>query len=116
MAGPAVGAAASYQSIIRRSELLLILDNCEHLLDACAELTGGLLRAAPGLRDNFAVTTRATTGRGGRKGLPLLRPLLPIAGTDPHPALRFPAPGHRPTSLAGCTEWGPMHVDHLQAP
>ena len=35
---------------LRSAELLLILDNCEHLLDACAGLAGALLRAAPGLR------------------------------------------------------------------
>ncbi len=32
------------------SELLLILDNCEHLLDAVAELTATLLQACPELR------------------------------------------------------------------
>jgi predicted ATPase/DNA-binding CsgD family transcriptional regulator len=30
--------------------LLLVLDNCEHLVGACAELVDGLLRACPGLR------------------------------------------------------------------
>jgi non-specific serine/threonine protein kinase len=31
-------------------EVLLVLDNCEHLLDACAGLVESLLRACPGLR------------------------------------------------------------------
>lgn len=31
-------------------ELLLVLDNCEHLVDACAVLTASLLREAPKLR------------------------------------------------------------------
>jgi predicted ATPase/DNA-binding CsgD family transcriptional regulator len=31
-------------------ELLLVLDNCEHLLDACARLVESLLRTCPGLR------------------------------------------------------------------
>jgi len=35
---------------LRQAELLLVLDNCEHLLDACAALTGTLLAGAPGLR------------------------------------------------------------------
>jgi len=35
---------------LRDRRLLLILDNCEHLVDACASLVAGLLRAAPGLR------------------------------------------------------------------
>ena len=32
------------------TELLLMLDNCEHLAGACAQLAGRLLRACPGLR------------------------------------------------------------------
>jgi predicted ATPase len=32
------------------AELLLVLDNCEHLLDACAQLAAALLQAAPELR------------------------------------------------------------------
>jgi predicted ATPase/DNA-binding SARP family transcriptional activator len=35
---------------LRSAKLLLVLDNCEHLLDACADLAGGLLRGSPGLR------------------------------------------------------------------
>lgn len=33
-----------------REELLLVLDNCEHLIDACAALLDTLLRACPGAR------------------------------------------------------------------
>ena len=33
---------------LRERALLLVLDNCEHLLDACARLVETLLRAAPG--------------------------------------------------------------------
>ncbi len=32
------------------AEMLLVLDNCEHLVDACARLAHGLLGACPGLR------------------------------------------------------------------
>ncbi len=35
---------------LRSRELLVVLDNCEHLIDACAELSEALLRAAPELR------------------------------------------------------------------
>ena len=31
-------------------EVLLLLDNCEHLLDACAELAAWMLKAGPGVR------------------------------------------------------------------
>src|SRR5262249_54297909 len=35
---------------LRPRRLLLALDNCEHLLDACAEVSRHLLASAPGLR------------------------------------------------------------------
>ncbi|MEW2394539.1 LuxR C-terminal-related transcriptional regulator [Streptomyces sp. NPDC046862] len=35
---------------LRDRRLLLVLDNCEHLLTACAELTAALLRGSPGIR------------------------------------------------------------------
>ena len=35
---------------LRPQALLLVLDNCEHVLDACAELAGRLLSACPQLR------------------------------------------------------------------
>ncbi|MYW63842.1 AAA family ATPase [Streptomyces sp. SID8379] len=35
---------------LRARRLLLVLDNCEHVVDAAAELTYTLLRSAPGLR------------------------------------------------------------------
>ena len=48
---------------LRPAELLLVLDNCEHLLDPCAELAGVLLRAAPGLR--VLATSREPLGIAG---------------------------------------------------
>ncbi len=41
------------ESLVREvhsKELLLILDNCEHLLDACAQLAEGLLKSCPSIR------------------------------------------------------------------
>jgi predicted ATPase/DNA-binding CsgD family transcriptional regulator len=35
---------------VAHRELLLVLDNCEHLVDACAELAAALVGAGPGLR------------------------------------------------------------------
>jgi predicted ATPase len=39
-------------------EMLLVLDNCEHLVDACARLAEELLRACPNLR--VMATSRET--------------------------------------------------------
>lgn len=39
---------------------LIVLDNCEHLIDACAELAQALLSASPGLR--ILATSRRTLG------------------------------------------------------
>ncbi|MEB3369722.1 LuxR C-terminal-related transcriptional regulator [Saccharopolyspora mangrovi] len=35
---------------LQDKSLLLVIDNCEHLLDACANLIAAVLRAAPGVR------------------------------------------------------------------
>jgi predicted ATPase/DNA-binding CsgD family transcriptional regulator len=43
--------------------LLLVLDNCEHLLDACAVLADTLLRACPDLK--ILATSRVPLGVGG---------------------------------------------------
>jgi predicted ATPase/class 3 adenylate cyclase len=51
---------------------LLVLDNCEHLLDACAALAGRLLGAAPGLR--VLATSREALGLDGERLWPV-RPL-----------------------------------------
>jgi predicted ATPase/class 3 adenylate cyclase/DNA-binding CsgD family transcriptional regulator len=51
---------------VRDRQLLMVLDNCEHLLDASAELIVGLFSAAPGLtvlatsREPIGVTGEAT--------------------------------------------------------
>jgi len=41
---------ATTATYLKSKSLLLVLDNCEHLIDACAELVANLLAAAPGLR------------------------------------------------------------------
>ncbi|MFC5102901.1 ATP-binding protein [Kibdelosporangium philippinense] len=55
-------------------ELLLVLDNCEHLVDACAMLVSDMLRAAPGLR--VLATSRQVLRSGGEALLEV--PPLPV--------------------------------------
>ncbi|MGW0945444.1 ATP-binding protein [Streptomyces sp. NPDC002623] len=53
---------------------LIVLDNCEHLVDACAQLVTTLLTAAPGLR--ILATGRQTLGVSGELvfAVPALQP------------------------------------------
>ena len=48
---------------VRDRQILVVLDNCEHLLDACAELVVALLGAAPGL--TLLATSREPIGVSG---------------------------------------------------
>jgi predicted ATPase/DNA-binding SARP family transcriptional activator len=74
---------------LRSAELLLVLDNCEHLLDACAQLAGALLRAAAGLR--VLATSREPLGIPGEVTCPV-RPLdLPSEQADAHALAQAPA-------------------------
>jgi predicted ATPase len=65
---------------LRSAELLLVLDNCEHLLDACAQLAGGLLSSAPGLR--VLATSREPLGVPGEAACPVLPLALPTEQAD----------------------------------
>src|SRR5262249_47741834 len=74
---------------LRSAELLLVLDNCEHLLDACAELARALLRGSPGLR--MLATSREPLGIPGEVAYPV-RPLpLPEDVADAQAAASAPA-------------------------
>ncbi|HEY6799105.1 MAG TPA: hypothetical protein VI121_00550, partial [Agromyces sp.] len=54
---------------ISSKRLLLVLDNCEHLVDACAVLADALLRDAPELR--ILATSRQPLGIGGEQVVPV---------------------------------------------
>jgi predicted ATPase len=54
---------ASLAKALQDKRLLLLLDNCEHLLDACASMADGLLRGCPHLR--VLATSREALGLTG---------------------------------------------------
>jgi serine/threonine-protein kinase PknK len=58
--------------------VLLVLDNCEHLVDDCAALAEGLLRACPELR--VLATSRQPLGVGGESVVPV--PPLSLPETE----------------------------------
>lgn len=55
--------APALAEYLSTKQLLMVLDNCEHLRDACAVLIQTLLRSAPGVR--ILVTSRQTLGLTG---------------------------------------------------
>jgi predicted ATPase/class 3 adenylate cyclase len=79
--------SAALPEFLRPKSLLLVLDNCEHLLSACAQLADALLRSCPNLR--LLTTSREGLGIGGEltyrvpslslpnmDGLPLIQDLV----------------------------------------
>jgi predicted ATPase len=82
--------------------LLLVIDNCEHLLDSCAVLLDSLLRRAPELR--VLATSRQPLGVSGERVL-LVQPLA------------VPDPEHPPTSPDALSQYDAvaLFVDRAQA-
>ncbi|HET8628620.1 MAG TPA: tetratricopeptide repeat protein, partial [Thermomicrobiales bacterium] len=70
--------AATLAAVLRDRLALLVLDNCEHLVDACAALAEALLRAAPRLR--VLATSREVLRVGGEVVWPV--PPLALPATD----------------------------------
>ena len=60
---PAQPIATALATALRGRSLLLVLDNCEHLVDASAQLVDALLRACPDLR--VLATSREALGITG---------------------------------------------------
>ncbi|MGR6923024.1 BTAD domain-containing putative transcriptional regulator [[Actinomadura] parvosata] len=87
---PAMDPTVRLVAALAGRELLLVLDNCEHLVAATAELADHLLAACPDLR--VLVTGREALGITGESILPVAPLRLPPAQTpDPleYPAVRL---------------------------
>lgn len=59
------------------TELLLVLDNCEHLVEACATLTDSLLHACQNLR--ILATSREALAVEGERNWPV----KPLSSPEP---------------------------------
>jgi len=86
--------AQTLADALRPKSLLLVWDNCEHLVDACARLAETLLRACPGLR--LLATSREALEIGGEVVLVVSSLALPPVGP------RGGARAATPETLAGC--------------
>ena len=71
--GRSLTEALSYY--LRTRKVLLVLDNCEHLIDACAELAEALLHSCPELR--ILATSREALGITGEVAWPVPSLSLP---------------------------------------
>jgi predicted ATPase/DNA-binding SARP family transcriptional activator len=82
-AGPGVPPpppAERLAGFVRDKALLLVLDNCEHLVGACAELVQRLLKAGPGVR--VLATSREVLGVAGEAVWPVPPLAVPDAADD----------------------------------
>jgi predicted ATPase/DNA-binding SARP family transcriptional activator/DNA-binding CsgD family transcriptional regulator len=80
---------ATLASALREKNMLLVLDNCEHLIDAVAHLADILLSSCPHLQ--VLATSREALGLVGE----VKWPVLPLSLPDPSRPLA-------PKNLAGC--------------
>jgi len=76
--------APSLAAFLADQQALLILDNCEHLVDACADLARTLLRSCPELR--ILVTSRQTLRVDGEANLTVQPLAVPAADARCTPA------------------------------
>jgi predicted ATPase/DNA-binding SARP family transcriptional activator len=82
---------ATLSDYLQSKRLLLVLDNCEHLIEACATLCDSLLHACPNLR--ILATSREALSIAGETvwcvpALSFPDPRLLTAGADPSTGLR----------------------------
>jgi len=84
--------AATLANHLREKSSLLVLDNCEHVVEACAQLTETLLHTCPGLR--ILATSREVLGLAGESvwrvppfSLPNPRDLPPIGNFTQYEAV-----------------------------
>lgn len=83
--GGSSGAEEALTAHLQGRQVLIVLDNCEHLLRACADLVDGLVAACPGLA--VLATSRIALGSTAEDVIPVaplvpppLRPLDAIIG------------------------------------
>jgi predicted ATPase/DNA-binding CsgD family transcriptional regulator len=84
-------AVASLADYLQTRRVLLVLDQCEHLADACAVLADALLRGCPGLR--IIATSRHVLGVAGEVTVTVPPMTLPAVNdpNEPGELLRFEA-------------------------
>jgi predicted ATPase/DNA-binding CsgD family transcriptional regulator len=93
---------------LRDRELLLVLDNCEHVQEAAAELTAELLSSCPGV--SVLVTTRHALGLPGELVLTVPPLPLPKPGADGPPEALLHYDAVRLFVDRATASWSPFQV------
>ena len=88
---PSLDPLAVLVDFLRERRMLLVLDNCEHLVEATADVVDHILRAAPGVR--ILATSRQALRLDGEH----LFPVSPLLVPDPDDALEPGAASHYPS-------------------
>lgn len=82
---PDLAMTETLSDALRDRQMLLVIDNCEHLIDACAKLVDSLVRSCPGL--HVLTTSREPLGVDGEQiyRVPSLSlpPVEPAGTTEP---------------------------------
>jgi predicted ATPase/DNA-binding SARP family transcriptional activator len=86
---PGRSATENLIAFLQTRSLLLVLDNCEHLTEACATLADVVLRECPGTR--ILATSREALGVGGERAWLVPALTTPDAGADPSTLAGFEA-------------------------
>ena len=76
---PYITASSTLVETIGERHMLVVIDNCDHLIDACAQLADALLRVCPNLR--ILATSREALGIQGESVWPVSP--LPVAPSSP---------------------------------
>ena len=91
---PNVPMIDSVSNFLRKRQVLLVLDNCEHLLDGCSHLADALLHASPGVK--ILATSREPLGVQGEAvfqvpslPFPELNQALSIESLDSYASVRL---------------------------
>jgi len=102
-------------AFLRDRQLLLVLDNCEHLLDACVALAETLLPVAPGL--TILATSQQSFGLTGEYVWPVAPLAIPAPGQplSPESLSRFPSLELFADRAAALLPEHPMTADDLAA-
>ena len=91
---------------VASKRLLLVLDNCEHLLDACALLADAVLREAPSLR--ILATSRQPLGVAGETVVQVGP--LSVPDVDGRTGRRTGSPSRRPSPCSSSAHGRPAQL------